>query len=100
MALLSINKNATAAHTTADGCRSARAATTAELPVRDVSTFGRLRTYFVIKNRQIAAVRLLNASTCQPVSSLLVSGPIFFFFSYFYVLLDCKNDAKVCAGTL
>jgi len=28
---------------------------------RDVSTFGRLRSYFVIKNRQIAAVRLLNA---------------------------------------
>merc|ERR1712210_130306 len=43
---------------------------------RDVSTFGRLRTYFVIKNRQIAAVRLLNASTCQPVSSLLAMKTI------------------------
>merc|ERR1712037_1023481 len=43
---------------------------------RDVSTFGRLRTYFLIKNRQIAAVRLLNASTCQPVSSLLAMKTI------------------------
>merc|ERR1712210_445423 len=43
---------------------------------RDVSTFGRLRTYFLIKNRQIAAVRLLNASACQPVSSLLAMKTI------------------------
>merc|ERR1712203_542195 len=43
---------------------------------RDVSTFGRLRTYFVIKNRQIAAVRLLNASACQPGSSLLAMKTI------------------------
>merc|ERR1712051_662892 len=43
---------------------------------RDVSTFGRLRTYFVIKNRQIAAVRLLNASACLPVSSLLAMKTI------------------------